>query len=136
MKTVNTFIFSVIVLLTINTYVFSQSDVKPSRSETKSEIWHYTASNQTSGPMDANVVLEYYFFRETVGDKKLLGVNIHYKSMEYTTGPGGYRFKLNGKIYTQDEIQSWDSRGTDCFADVVLDVVSINNLGVNGANAM
>ncbi|MES2286265.1 MAG: hypothetical protein V4547_11295 [Bacteroidota bacterium] len=132
MKEKSIIIFSVVVLLMINTLGFSQTNATPSRSDTKTLLWLYSATDQYSGPMDASVTLEYYFLRESIGDKTFLSVSIHYKSMTYTPNFGGYRYKLHNKLYKQDELQSFDSRGVDCFTDVILTRVSIGNLSVDG----
>ena len=112
----------------------AQAGSSPSRTETKTARAFYTASNQSHGPMDATVTLEYSFFREYIGGKYFLGISIHYKNMEYSSNYGGYRFKLNGKIYTQQELQSYDSRGVECFTDVIIDRVTIRDLGITGVS--
>mgnify|MGYP000877029629 CR=1 FL=1 len=124
------FLSSLLFFKTVN----AQAASSPSRSETKTAYAFYTASNQSHGPMDATVTLEYYFFREYIGDKYFLGINIHYQNMQYSPNYGGYRFKLNGKIYTQQELQLYDSRGIDCFTDVVLNKVTIRDLGITGVS--
>ena len=112
----------------------AQAGSSPSRTETKTARAFYTASNQSHGPMDATVTLEYSFFREYIGGKYFLGISIHYKNMEYSTNYGGYRYKLNGKIYTQQELQSYDSRGVECFTDVIINRVTIRDLGITGVS--
>ena len=127
--------FLIAAFLLINAIdALSQSKQTPNTSDVKTLLWTYSVSdpNYSSGAMDAIVELEYFFKREKILDKTFLCINIHYKSMEYTTMYGGYRYKLHGKLYTQDVLQSYDSRGSDCFTNITLNVVGIKNLSVPG----
>ncbi len=118
-------------LLTINLTAFAQSKETPNTSKTQRIKWKYSASNTEYGPMDALVELEYYFFRApgAARDKYTLESHVRFISMEYI----GNRWKYHGKVYTSDVLQSWDSRGLDCFRDVILDRVNIK-IGFNGVN--
>ena len=100
MKNKNLFFLGAIVLLMNTAQVFSQTTATPSRSDVKTILWTYSVTDPTfyGGPMDAIVELEYSFFRGVLGDKTFLGINIHYKSMEYTPKFGGYRYKMHEKL--------------------------------------
>jgi hypothetical protein len=132
MKEKSIIIFSVIILLMINTLGFSQTKATPSRSSKKKMMGLYSVSNGAAGPQDVIITFEYEFFRESLVNKKMLGVDIMNITYEYTQGAGGKRYKYYGIMYTADELQYIDSRGQDCFGEIIIRDAAIVGLKVAG----
>lgn len=121
MKEKSIIIFSVMVLLMANTFVFSQSDQTPSKSDIKTGQGSFTLpSNDTDGPMDISATFEYYFTRETLGDISYLNCTVTTTSLSYGPRYSGYRYKHKGKIYSHEELQHLDSRGVDGFTNITV----------------
>jgi hypothetical protein len=118
MKNKITILYILSLFLMVNSYVFSQTKT-PNKSNIKTFLWTFTLPRSaTYGPMDINATFEYYFFKETYGTKTYLNFNIKTTSMTYEPKYDGYRFKYKGKIYSHNELQSFDSRGMDGFSNI------------------
>jgi hypothetical protein len=135
MKNKTIFFFSLCVLFTTNNQLFSQSTPNPNKSDIKTAIWTFTLPDDaTYGPMDINAKFEYFFLRETFGDKSYLGFNIKVTEITYATKfNGSYRFKYHGKVYKHIDLQAWDSKGMDGFTNVKITgfhfTISVNGIG-------
>ena len=125
--------FLIAAFLLINAIdALSQSKQTPSTSDVKTMMGQYAMSNGAYGPQNVLITFDYEFFREYLSSGYFLGVRIKNISYEYLGGAGGKRFKTNGKIYTADELQSYDFRGQDCFNELNIVDATIVNLKVAG----
>jgi len=118
MKNKIALLFTFCFLLMANSYVFSQNKT-PNKSNVKTFLWTFTLpSSATYGPMDIGASFEYFFFKETIGNKTYLNFSIKTTNMTYEPKYDGYRFKYKGKVYSHNELQSVDSRGMDGFSSL------------------
>jgi len=131
MKKIKYVYICAIVVLFCTTKIFSQTNKTPSRSNVKTIMGQYSVNNGASGPQNVLITFDYEFFRESLSSGYFLGVRVSNIRYEYLGGAGGKRFKYSGKIYTVDQLQSYDFRGQDCFSEI--DIVDATIVGLKVA---
>lgn len=104
---------SLILLLAVSSTLvfnlgFSQNQI-PTKSMVRSTHGLYLLpENASHGPVDIMVHFEYWFTRESAGERDRVNFGYRITNMAYSTQNGGYRFKYKGNIYRQAEVAATD----------------------------
>lgn len=90
------------------------------KSITRQFTWVYDLpSSYPKGPLDVTVRGEYYFKKESLGDRYFVRLHCKILSLEFNPVINGtLRYKFNGKEYRQDQLDATDQKGSYGFDQI------------------
>lgn len=96
-------------------------------STTRNFLWTYELpAKENRGPMDVQVKGTYYFRRESLGSKYLVYLVFKPGELKFLPQHGTRRYKYQGVIYREDEVNARDGLGSKGFDNFTITRVSIS----------
>ena len=126
---ISAYLSLITLIVAFNTKFLNAQSVQVSnKSITRQFTWVYDLpSSYPKGPLDVTVRGEYYFKKESLGDRYFVRLHCKILSLEFNPVINGtLRYKFNGKEYRQDQLDATDQQGYYGFNQIRIIKIAAN----------